>query len=370
MATVLEQPGTDIVAAVSTDPGIVLLDTAKFDVWYDKLKAEAPTDADVTTNKGRDTLRSYAAKVRSEKAGIDKARLRLTKEWRDMTAQANAAGKVIEERLESLAAEVRKPLTDWEEAEKARVATCDRIINDMVLAGIVTMEDTVASVRERGTRVWDTNLEPDIFRERLADAQRTKDHVVDMLKTALARLTREEAEREELARLRAEAAERDRIEAEKAAAEREEREAAEHARIEQERRAAAEKAEAERIERLKREAAEAAQREAERAAQAERDRVQREHEAALAAERKRAEDAERARKAEAERIAREEAARAAEAKRIADEQAARERDKANRTKVKTAAKQAIMTCGADEQTAQKIVLAIIAGEVPHVRLEF
>ncbi|MGY2734921.1 hypothetical protein [Sphingomonas sp. UYP23] len=81
--------------------------------------------------------------------------------------------------------------------------------------------------------------------------------------------------------------------------------------------------------------------------------------------------AERDRVAEQERQreAREAADRAA-AKRLADEQAAREANKAHRARVKTAAKQAIMTCGADEETAQKIVLAIIAGEVPAVALAF
>ncbi len=48
----------------------------------------------------------------------------------------------------------------------------------------------------------------------------------------------------------------------------------------------------------------------------------------------------------------------------------READKAHRQSVMTAAKQAIMTCGVDEDAAKKVVLAIIAGEVPAVTLEF
>lgn len=61
---------------------------------------------------------------------------------------------------------------------------------------------------------------------------------------------------------------------------------------------------------------------------------------------------------------------AAAAKRLADEQAKRDRDQAHRTAVKSAAKTAIMSCGADEETARKIVVAILANEIPNVTLRF
>ncbi len=363
-------PGTDIVVAVANEPGIVLLDRVKFDAWYEKLAAKAPIDADVTTTKGRDALRSFAAEVRREKAAIDKARLRLTKEWRDMVAHANDAGKEINDRLEQLAIEARKPLTEWEEAETARVNRCREIIDGFKADAVVTLDDTAATVRARGAGIWQIALDEEQFRDLLPEAQQAKEHAVATLKTALARLEKEEADRAELERLRAEnearearereeAAERERVEAERRAEEERAAREAEEARLAEERRVAAEKAEAERIERAREEAAEA-----------ERQRVEREHAEQLAAERRRAEEAERAAQAERDRIAAAEAARQAEAQRLADEQAAREADQAHRTAVKSKAKQAIMSCGADEETARKIVMAIIAGEVPAVKLEF
>lgn len=48
----------------------------------------------------------------------------------------------------------------------------------------------------------------------------------------------------------------------------------------------------------------------------------------------------------------------------------RDRDQAHRTAVKSAAKTAIMSCGADEETARKIVVAILANEIPNVTLRF
>jgi colicin import membrane protein len=363
-------PGTDIVVAVANEPGIVLLDRVKFDAWYEKLAAKAPTDVDVTTKKGRDALRSFAAEVRSEKAAIDKARLRLTKEWRDMVSQANDAGKEIAERLEQLAIEVRKPLTEWEEAETARVNRCREIIDGFKADAVVTLDDTAATVRARGAGIWQIALDEEQFRDLLPEAQSAKEQAVATLKTALARLEKEEADRAELERLRAEnearearereeAAERERVEAERRAEEERIAREAEEARLAEERRVAAEKAETERIERARQEAAEA-----------ERQRVEREHAEQLAAERRRAEEAERAAQAERDRIAAAEAAREAEAKRLADEQAAREADQAHRSAVMKAAKEAIMTCGVDEETARKVVLLIRAGEVPHVTLGF
>ncbi len=364
------ETGTDIVVAVAKEPGIVLLDRVKFDAWYEKLAAKAPTDVDVTTKKGRDALRSFAAEVRSEKAGINKARLRLTKEWRDMVAQANEAGKEIDDRLEQLAIDVRKPLTDWEEAETARVNRCRDIIEGFKADAVATLDDTAATVRARGKGLYETALAEDEFRDMLPEAQSAKEQAVATLRAALARLEKEEADRAELEKLRAEneAREaRERAEAEaRAQAERE----AEEARVAEERRVAEEQAEFERLQRMEQDAADRARREAEQAAEAERQRVEREHAEQLAAERRRAEEAERAAQAERDRIAADEAARAAEAQRLADEQAAREADQAHRSAVMKAAKEAIMTCGIDEEAARKVVLLIRAGEVPHVSLGF
>lgn len=414
MATALklEEPetGTDIVLAVNENPGIVLLDTEKFDAWYEKLSAKAPTATDMTVRKDREALRTFAAEVRSEKAAIDKARLRLTKEWRDMTAQANEAGKVIESRLEQLAIEKRKPLTDWEEAEKARAANCQRLISEIRAAGTISIDDTADMVRDRGSEVFLTLIDPEQFGELFDEAQAAKDHSVETLKAALARLTREEADRAELERLRAENEAR----VAKETAEREARELAEKVAEE-------ERQEAKRVE-------EAAAAEKERIANAAReaeDRVRREaDEATQAAEAKRSyarqiiehikqvglgmidgkpypygillheleakitiddslgdmqDEVRTIRditlanvKAAMERQAEKTAADAqVEKDRIeAAERAKLAANVAHRTKIKTEAKQALITCGADDETARKIVMAILAGEVPHVRMEF
>ncbi|ODP39285.1 hypothetical protein [Sphingomonas turrisvirgatae] len=366
-----DQPSTDIAVVVSQTPAVVLVDQQKRDDLYAHIRREIEVfTPDVTTPKGRDAIKSFAYKITRTKTAIDAAGKQLNEEARAKIAVVDEARRDARNTLDIMAEQVRKPLTEWEDAEKTRVARCREIIDAFKADAVVTLDDTAATVRARGMALFAVELAEDEFRDMLPEAQSAKDAAVETLRTALARLTKEEADRAELERLRAEAeerAEQDRMANE--AAEREAREA-EEARIAEERRVQAEKDEAERLARIEREAAERAKREAEDAARAEQERRDREHAEQLAAERRRAEDAERAAQAERDRIAAEEAARQAEAKRIADEQERRNRDQAHRTAVKTAAKQALMTCGADEETARKIVVAIIAGEVPNVSLEF
>lgn len=363
---------TDIVVAVETTPEIVLLDSAKFDQFYERVRAETSgIVVDLSTKKGRDEVRSMAAKVTRSKTMIDKAGLALTKQWRDQTNSVNAARKDIEGRLEALAEEVRRPLTEWEDAEKERVDVCRATIDGMKSAGVVTIEDTAATVRQRGKDVWDTEI-GEQFGDMAAEAQAVKDAAVEALKSALARLTREEAERAELEKLRAEAAERERIEAERIAAEQTAQREAEEAKAAEELRAAAEQAEREREARIAAEAEERAKREAEQAAQAERDRIQREHDEAIAAERRRAEEAEAAMQAERGRVAKVEADRQAAIAAEAAEQARRDKNRAHRSQIMGEAKIAIMAAGkgVDEAAAVLVVKAIVAGQIPHVTLRF
>src|SRR3546814_847019 len=101
-APLIEDTSNALVPSKSAAAAIVLFDSDKFDAFYSRLKADVEAvPVDLTTKKGRDAIASVAAKVRSEKAGIDKDRLRLTKEWRDATAKGNGAWNEIKERRSS-----------------------------------------------------------------------------------------------------------------------------------------------------------------------------------------------------------------------------------------------------------------------------
>lgn len=380
---------TNIALIVEHTPQIVLLEPAKYDALYEHMKAETDAFApDVTSDKGRKACAAMAFKVTKTKTAIDNARKALTAEWRTQTAQVNEVGAKIAADLTELAKEVRKPLTDWEAAEDARKLRCDSAIAKLAQDAIVTIEDTAATVRARGFEIHEMVLDAAEYSDQLAQAQAAKDHAVTVLRAALARLTEDEAAKAkaaadlaELEQLRVEFAKREAQEfadiailQAKEAAEQEARDAAElaaaKAKADEDRRAAALVAEQERIAQAAQEAADRAKRDAEEAAQAARDEVQREHEQAIDAAWARAADAENAAQAEIARLAKIEADRVSKEQADAADKALREADQDHRTAVRTAAKLALMSCGADEETARKIVLAIQAGEVPAVRLEF
>lgn len=407
-----EDAGTDIVAIVMQTPVVVLTDAKQRSSLYAHIEREIEAFVpDVTTNKGREAIKSLAFKVTKTKTAIDAAGKLLNEEARSQINVVDEARRDARNTLDILAERARKPLTDWEEAEKARVHKCEVLLTDIAQAAIISIDDTADAVRQRGTEVWNTALDPEVFGDRMADAQRVKDEAVAALKNALARLIKEEADRAELEKLRAAETERLRVEAEKEEAAEIERKAIEAARIEEERKAAAEKAEADKIAAAREEAAQAAQREIEAKHAQELARINRGREMfayirevvagriggqvqpfgvllreleskvvvigegygdmeaeieqarvdGLASLNAAMERQATQRKAEEDRIA--------EQEQLAAEHE-RQQNKANRAAKKTAAKQAIMTCGASEDTAQKIVLAIIAGEIPAVTLAF
>lgn len=436
-----EDTTTNLVVVEPETALAVLTDPERFDDFLARVKAF--TDAlvpDTSTAKGRDEIRSAAAKVARSKTAIDKAGLGLTEEWRANTEKVNASRRLIKEKLDALRDEVRKPLTDWETAEEERVERVKLTLARLQAAAVVSIEDTVETVQARLDTIAGVEITAEVFQEYEAAALSHQEHTTATLTAAVARLTREAEERAELERLRQADAERQERDAEARRAEEEAERRREYARkiidhikqvglgmiggqtypfaillreleqkIEIDDSLGDMKDEVARVrdEALKdlkaameRQAAEAAaQAKADEAARGERERVQREEATAKAAadaqaeterkaaaelaEQKRQHDAEVARlQREADdraaKAAQEQQAREAEAKRIADEAAAeqaaadkRARDREHRGQVMAAAKAAMIDiAGISEERAKKIVLAIVAGEIPHIAISF
>ena len=357
--TIIEETAISFVADPQT-PLAVLQNKAEADSLFARVQAEIEAHVpDLATAKGREAIKSLAFKVTKTKTAVDAARKKLTEDARKQVDAANAAGRVIWDRLEALAAEARRPLTEWEEAEKARVETVANCFGAIEDLSRQVVEDTAAAVAERAAQLQAMTFDAKVFGDSLDRAEAARGAAIEALNVLHARLTQEEADRAELARLRAEneaRAERDRL----AEEERQRAEAAANAaRIAaeaEERRAADEAARAQR----EQEARERAATEAAAAAQAE---TERKAQAALA-------EQARAHQAELDRIQREKDAEAAEAKRVADETALREKNRAHAAKIMGAAKLAIMGLGVTEEQAQAVVKAIRAGSVPNVSIQF
>jgi len=185
---------------------VVLLNPERFDQFYDRVKAR--TDefvADTSTAKSRAEIASRAFEVTKVGTTLNKAGLNLTEDWRARTKAVNDARMPMVERMKALAADVRRPLTEWEEAEDARLAANANALAEIRQAAVVTPEDTSTTVDERGRRIWALAFDaPQWLEDEANEATLAKEHTVNTLVAAKKRLVIEEQERAELAELRRE----------------------------------------------------------------------------------------------------------------------------------------------------------------------
>lgn len=356
-----------IVDRVRDNPALVLTQDGTFDQFLAAVRTEVLAETpDLGTAKGRKAIAALAYRVRQSKTAIDNAGKELTEAARQTIAQVNEKRKDCREKLDALAEEVRKPLTEWEQAEEARKQAVSETLTHLAHVCVVPADATLESLRQSHAEV--TALDPDADEwgddAPMIGAERIR--ALNALEAGIKRVEQQEAERAELERLRREAAER---EAEAKA----ERERQEQARRERE---AEEQAERDRIEAEQR-AEHERQAAAEEAARKERERIEREHRqeqerqaAAHQAELDRLATEREKERREAERLRAEQAEREAAERRAQEEAAAREADRAHRSKIMREAKEAIMRCGVDESVAKAVVVAIKASEIPHVSITF
>lgn len=332
----------------------------------------------LNTENGRKNIASLAYKIARTKTTVETIGKSLNEEHQKQIDIVNAARKMAWSRFEALQKEIRKPLDDWEKAEKARIAAHDAALKEMECLAVFDTEaptkPTSADIQARIEKLdKDLNRNWDEYGTRAARIKReTMDKLAESLLEAQAREEAEriaeehrialekqkQAERDaEIARVAAEEARR--IAQEEAAidiiwerahrenAEFDARKAEERAEFEEDQKwqaiyaaADAENESFDRAKLAKQVAAEEAKKSAERAAQAERDKIERE-------------------KQEAD---------AAEAKRKADED--------HRIRINNEAQDAIEVLITTDPVffakdiAARIVLAISKGEIPNVSIKY
>lgn len=354
------EPALDIASMVEENPGIVLLDDDLYAQFIAQLKASvADFVPDLSTATSRKKITSEAYRITRQKTAIDDAGKKLNEEARKQINAVDAKRRAVKADLEALADEVRLPLTNWEKQEEARVEYCKSFLKHIEDCGngFIGGEPQPFPIllRELEEKIV-INSELGEFEDQARVAHKI---ALDKVTAAFEAHKRAEADRIELEKLRAEKEERDRAEAARLEQERAAKEAADRERAEKER----QEREAEEQKAREERAAQAAREQAERAAREAVERAEREAQAAIA----KAEAEARAVREAAERAERE---RQATARREQEEREARERDREHRGRLMGEAKAALMAQGAGEATAKKIVLAVIAGEIPHVKMEF
>ncbi|HED5666453.1 TPA: hypothetical protein SCS24_001223 [Enterobacter kobei] len=292
---------------------------------------------DLSTAKGRARIASLAAQVSRSKTAVEKP-------GRDYLKRLKEQPKVVEAELrrfvtecDQLRDEVRRPLTEWEDAEKARTeALQQRLVDLRALAEVIDTAGNYLPSADIQVRILEAKsvVLDDSWQDRTAEAGVAKDSTIQQLEASLEVAQKREHEAAELERLRKESEEKARLEREEAIR----REAAEQAK-----RDAEAKAQAEIDAAARREASEKA-----RAEEAERQRIEtekratREKEEAVAAERRRQEE---------------------EQKRISDEEARRAADKEHLRTINRQVIADLVAQGIPIEWAEKCLVSFASGKV-------
>jgi hypothetical protein len=342
---------TDVASHVQANPTKFLQDEKLREHCYAALEHALKTfEPDLSTDKSRKAIATFARKFITIKTSVDAAGKELTEEARASIDAVNKLRKEAKEKLDDMAARAREPLTQWEieEAERKRQhAETLTFLRDVV---IIYESTTAQEVLERIERLQEVPETPAFVDAKAA--------ALETLTAAHDRILKQEAERAELEALRAEKAKR---EAEEEARKREE---AKRLADEQRTKEAEERRQREAAAAEERRLREAEEEEARRqhAAKALEERIEQERKAAAAKaiedERRRVEDAER------DRIAAEQKAAAEEEKRA--------QNKRHRAQVEKRAIGSLLSAVPilDQVAAKAVIDAIARGEVEFTSIQY
>lgn len=321
-----------------------------------KIHAEAESHVpDLETDKGRKAIASIAAKVAKSKTYLDGLGKDMVSIWKNQAKVVDAERRKMRDDLDELKATIRKPLTEYEEAEEARIANITETIQTTIDAG----NDAVENYLSRELRLMiackgeieaiDPTVDFGEFQERMSEVRLV---AITKLESAIEKRKQHDSDQAELEKLRTESIERERMEAERQLLkEREEREkriaeeAAENARKE------AERAEAKRIEKIEADKQKAI------------DDKKAAEQRAIEAEKQAEIDMEKAVKAEREKI---------EVERLREKEAAdkREANTRHRKKINNQAVAALLNKGITKEQAIAVVIAIAKGEIANVTISY
>lgn len=347
------------IEAVQANPLAVFTAENGLDPYLNQIKAEVDAFVpDMATDKGRKEIASFAHKIARSRTALDNIGKDLKASIMEQPKLIDAERRRVREILEGWQAQVRAPLTEFEEAEKARIAEIQKRIDD-ITALPEQLKEHGATSEIIAKKIEEITTEQFDYQEIQSDADAAKFVAIQKLTALKAEVEKAEIEAKE--------AEAKRLEAEKIAqAEREaqikaDAEARAQAAIE----AAKQKAEQERLDADRKAKEEAARIKAESE-----ETIRRAEEAQRLAD-ERAKKAEENAKLEAQRAVEAEKRRVAQEERDkADAEAQRKASEDNQRRVNREALDSMIECGFDEATAKKLIGAIAKGAIKNISINY
>lgn len=172
---------------------------------------------DISTAKGRKEVASNAAKVAKAKTYLDDIGKSYVAELKDLPRKIDAARKGMRDRLDALKDEVRRPLTEYEQAEAARVTQIKDALSE--ISNPPPDGATAAELEARLNELVALNLASMAWDEFEAEAIAVRDTAIDTMKARLEARREYEAIIERNGQLEQERADRERQERERQIAE-------------------------------------------------------------------------------------------------------------------------------------------------------
>jgi DNA repair exonuclease SbcCD ATPase subunit len=200
-----------IVEDVERNPLSVFTDPERFDQFLAAVKTETgELVPDLTTETGRKAIASMAYKVARSKTAIDAAGKTLNEDAQAKIKKVNAARTHMRETLDALRDKVRKPLSDWEAAEKVREAKAEAILLEFrnLIATGSPVGTSIEAITDRIAEIEATPIERELFLEDKAWAMNQKDAALARLQGDLEKAKQAEKDAAELVELRREREER------------------------------------------------------------------------------------------------------------------------------------------------------------------
>ena len=209
----------------------------KINEIIESIKKEALSfvNVDITTAKGRKEIASHAHAVAKSKTFLDKAGKILADEYNAKLKPINGQRKLLRDELDLLKESIRKPLTDWEDAQKERQEKFESILELMRIEQDFLTYQAPEIVAQRLSQVKEILID-ESFAEYKEKAEELKPAAIKALEQRLKELKDLEQKRLEEEQKQKELEEKQRIEREKLIAENARKEAieAERKRAEEE----------------------------------------------------------------------------------------------------------------------------------------
>ena len=349
---VIEVGTTDLVLVDKLEPAVLFGNEHEtLDEMLQKIKKEVSSIVpDVSTAKGRKAITANVSRITKSKTTLDKVGKDYNAAQKELLKAFDKQRKYAFTFLEDLQKEVRQPLTEWEDKEKARVAKYEGVISSLINAGEASdnwMNSTIEELNELLVKVNEVTITKR-FQEFEEEAEIAKKTAIKKIESSIQGRINYDKDQKDLKKLREAAAEQDRINFE--ANERLEKEKAireAEIKANTEKEAAIKAAEKEKDDAIKR--AEDAEKQAAIDAEEAEKQKQIDIEAAAQAERDRIE-AEKQKEIEAEKL--------------------READKSHRGKINRAIVKELLKRGIDDAQAKKVVTAIAKNNIPNTKISY